>query len=65
MGLVWRTLRLRGEPPITRQMLRLIGKDFTVSIEKASAELGYSPVIRWDEGLAEMRGRQRSRPALA
>lgn len=56
MGFVWRTLRLKGEPPITRQMLRLIGKDFTVDIGKATSELGYSAVIGWEEGLAEMRG---------
>lgn len=56
MGLVWRTLRLKGEPPITRQMLRLIGKDFTVNIGKATSELGYSAVVSWEEGIAEMRG---------
>ncbi|MDP2212636.1 NAD(P)-dependent oxidoreductase [Phenylobacterium sp.] len=55
MGFVWRTLRLKGEPPITRQMLRLIGKDFTVDIGKATSELGYGSVVRWEEGLAEMR----------
>ncbi len=56
MGFVWRTLRLKGEPPITRQMLRLIGKDFTVDIGKATSELGYSAIVGWEEGLAEMRG---------
>ena len=55
MGFGWRTLRLRGEPPITRQMLRLIGKDFTVDIGKATSELGYRAVVGWEEGLAEMR----------
>lgn len=55
MGLVWRSLRLKGEPPITRQMLRLIGKDFTVDIGKATSELGYSAVVSWEEGLAQMR----------
>lgn len=55
MGFVWRMLRLGGEPPVTRQMLRLIGKDFTVNIEKACSELGYAPVVSREEGLAEMR----------
>ena len=55
MGFVWRTLRLKGEPPITRQMLRLIGKDFTVDIGKAKSELGYGAVVGWEEGLAAMR----------
>lgn len=55
MGAVWRTLRLQGEPPITRQMLRLVGKDFTLDIGKAARELGYSPIVNWEEGLAKMR----------
>jgi nucleoside-diphosphate-sugar epimerase len=55
MGLAWRALRLEGQPPITRQMLRLIGKDFTLDIGKATSELGYSPVVTWEEGIAEMR----------
>ena len=54
MGLVWRLLRLKGEPPITRQMLRLIGKPFTVRTDKARKELGYSPRVTWKEGIAEM-----------
>lgn len=55
MGAAWRALRLKGEPPITRQMLRLIGKPFTISTRKAQAELGYAPRITMDEGLAAMR----------
>ncbi|MGY3547437.1 NAD-dependent epimerase/dehydratase family protein [Bradyrhizobium sp. USDA 4469] len=56
MGGAWRTLRLTGEPPITRQMLRLIGKSFTIRTLKAEADLGYSPKITMKEGLAAMRG---------
>ena len=54
MGLVWRLFRLKGEPPITRQLLRLIGKPFTVRTDKARKELGYSPRVTWKEGIAEM-----------
>lgn len=54
MGAAWRLLRLKGEPPITRQMLRLIGKPFTIRIDKARRDLGYSPVIGWRQGLAQM-----------
>ena len=46
----------RGEPPITRQMLRLIGQPFTLDIAKARRELGYRPVITREQGLAAMRG---------
>lgn len=45
MGALWRILHRKGEPPITRQMLRLIGQDFTVDIRCAREELGYAPVI--------------------
>ncbi|MDI1262402.1 MAG: NAD-dependent epimerase/dehydratase family protein [bacterium] len=62
MGAVWRVLRLKGEPPITRQMLRLIGKPFTISTRKAQTELGYAPRITMDEGLAAMR-QPESKPA--
>ncbi|MDX2205550.1 MAG: NAD-dependent epimerase/dehydratase family protein [Hyphomicrobiaceae bacterium] len=58
MAAAWRGLSLKGEPPITRQMLRLIGKDFTIAIDKARRELGYSPVITWADGLARMRSAQ-------
>ena len=54
MGTVWRLLRLKGEPPITRQMLRLIGKDFTVDISRAQRDLGYAPVLSPEDGLRLM-----------
>jgi nucleoside-diphosphate-sugar epimerase len=54
MGTAWRLLRLRGEPPITRQMLRLIGKDFTLDISRAGKELGYTPILTPEEGFRDM-----------
>jgi nucleoside-diphosphate-sugar epimerase len=54
MGAVWRLLRLKGEPPLTRQMLRLIGKDFTIDISRAQRELGYAPVLSPEDGLRMM-----------
>lgn len=56
MGVAWRLLGLGGEPPITRQMLRLIGKPFTISIAKARADLGYLPGVSFAEGIAAMGG---------
>lgn len=53
-GAAWRLLRLGGEPPITRQMLRLIGKDFTLDIARARQQLGYSPVVTPEEGFNRM-----------
>ncbi|MFN4272290.1 MAG: NAD-dependent epimerase/dehydratase family protein [Aliihoeflea sp.] len=52
---VWRTFRLKGEPPLTRQMLRLVGYDFTMSDRRAREELGYAPVVTWEQGVEEMR----------
>jgi nucleoside-diphosphate-sugar epimerase len=53
---VWRTLRLRAKPPVTRQTLRMIGQDFTLDITKARRDLGYVPVTNWADGIARMRG---------
>lgn len=57
MGAAWRGLRLGGEPPLTRQMLRLIGKPFTIRTDKARRELGYAPRVTWKSGLAAMTSR--------
>lgn len=54
MEWVWRTFSRRGEPPITRQMLRLIGAPFTLDIGKAQRDLGYQPVVTREQGLKTM-----------
>lgn len=54
MELVWRALRLRSKPALTRQMLRMIGQAFTLDDAKARSELGYAPIVRRSEGLEEM-----------
>ena len=54
MAAAWRVLGLKGQPPITRQMWRLIGKPFTIRTDKARVELGYSPQFTMKEGLAAM-----------
>jgi nucleoside-diphosphate-sugar epimerase len=54
MEWMWRTFSRPGEPPITRQMLRLIGKPFTLDIGKAQRELGFRPVVTWEEGIKAM-----------
>lgn len=57
METLWRTFRIMGEPPLTRQMLRLVGYDFTMSDRRAREELGYAPIVSWEEGVQEMRKR--------
>lgn len=58
MEAAWRILGLPGEPPLTRQMLRLIGKPFTIAIGKAKRDLGYAPRVTWEAGLAAMEGHE-------
>ncbi|WP_431256794.1 NAD-dependent epimerase/dehydratase family protein [Roseateles chitinivorans] len=55
MEWIWRTFSRPGEPPITRQMLSLIGAPFTLDIGKAERELGYRPAVSLAQGLAGMR----------
>lgn len=52
---LWRTLRRRGEPPVTRIAVWLSSLECTIDISKARAELGYQPVMGIDEGLAALR----------
>lgn len=55
MEWAWRTFARAGEPPITRQMLSLIGAPFTLDIGKAARELGYRPEVSVAQGLRELR----------
>jgi nucleoside-diphosphate-sugar epimerase len=57
MEWVWRAFSRKGEPPITRQMLRLIGAPFTLDIGKAKRDLGFQPVVSREQGLKAMSGR--------
>ena len=51
---LWRTLRLKGEPPITRLAVWNSALECTVSDAKARTELGYRPVISREDGLAAL-----------
>ncbi len=51
---VWRVFGMKGEPPVTRMAVRLIGEEVTVVDEKARRELGYVPVISRAAGLAAL-----------
>ena len=62
MDSTWRALRLDSTPPLSRQMLLMIGRPFTLSIEKARHDLGYEPVIGLEQGLEDF-GPHRQRAA--
>jgi nucleoside-diphosphate-sugar epimerase len=51
---VWRLFSLKGEPPLSRQMLRMIGMPFTLDIGRAQRELGYQPIVTWHQGINAM-----------
>jgi nucleoside-diphosphate-sugar epimerase len=55
MESAWRLLGRQTEPPLTRQMLRVMGMPFTLNVAKARIELGYRPLKSWEQGLSEMR----------
>jgi len=55
---VWRLFGKKGEPPVTRSAVRLIGDEVTVDDTKARRELGYAPVVTRAAGLEEMRRRR-------
>jgi len=51
---VWRLLRLRSAPPITRFAAGIMSRDCTINIDKAKAELGFRPVISIKDGMKAM-----------
>jgi nucleoside-diphosphate-sugar epimerase len=51
---IWRITRHKSTPPITRTMVRLIGQELTFTDRKAQEELGYTPIVTRDSGLAEL-----------
>jgi hypothetical protein len=53
--ILWRTLPLKGEPPLTRFGAMIMSRDSVLSDAKARAEMGYRPIISVDEGLSQLR----------
>lgn len=52
---VWRALRLRAEPPLTRFAAALLSRDCTLCIDKAQYELGFVPIVTRAAGLQFLR----------
>jgi nucleoside-diphosphate-sugar epimerase len=46
----WKTLRLEGEPPLTRSVARNLGTSHWYSIEEAVRDFGYAPPVSASEG---------------
>ncbi len=52
---LWRALRLKSRPPLTRHAVDLMCCDCTLRIDKIEKELGYRPVLSVAEGLARLK----------
>ncbi|PHS27421.1 MAG: 3-beta hydroxysteroid dehydrogenase [Robiginitomaculum sp.] len=48
---VWRGLKLKSTPPLTRFAADMMRREGTININKAQTELGYAPVISVEDGL--------------
>lgn len=53
MEAMWATGWLAGDPPLTRETVRLIGYPFSLNTRQARALLGYTPSIDLSEGLRQ------------
>mgnify|MGYP002654784806 CR=1 FL=1 len=50
----WKYLPMAGKPPLVREMVRLMGFPFTVSIERARRELGYLAAHSIEAGMSHI-----------
>jgi nucleoside-diphosphate-sugar epimerase len=55
---VWRTFRLKSEPPISRFVVDHLATAHWFSIEAARRDLGWTPTVSIDEGLARLAQRE-------
>jgi nucleoside-diphosphate-sugar epimerase len=51
---IWRLLKRKGNPPLTRFAVWVSSQECTLDISRAERELGYRPVRSREEGLAEL-----------
>lgn len=48
-------LRTSQRPPLTREALNIVGADHRIDIAKAKTELDYTPIVSYEEGIAEIK----------
>jgi nucleoside-diphosphate-sugar epimerase len=51
---VWKTFRLKGEPPMTRFVATELAKDHYFDISAAKQNLGYQPTVSTEQGVEEL-----------
>ena len=50
---LWRVLRLKGEPPLTRYTVSVLAFSQTYETSAARRDLGYEPKVHWREGIED------------
>lgn len=51
---IWKTFRLKGEPPMTRFVATELAKDHYFDISAAKQNLGYQPSVYTEQGMEEL-----------
>lgn len=51
---IWKALRLKSTPPITRLPAYMLSSNFTISHRKATQQINYKPVIHFEEAMNEL-----------
>jgi 2-alkyl-3-oxoalkanoate reductase len=63
MEALWRTLPLKGEPPMTRFVAKEMATDHWFDITAARRDLGYHPLVTVEQGTAELIAHLKLHPA--
>lgn len=53
--IIWRTFKVKGDPPVTKTAIKLMGEEVTVNDAKARKDLGYKGLVSVEEGLAKIK----------
>lgn len=56
----WKWLKIRSRPQLTREALNLVTANYDLPINKAKEELGYEPVVGFEEGMRQVEDYLRS-----
>ncbi|TGK33430.1 NAD-dependent epimerase/dehydratase family protein [Leptospira gomenensis] len=54
LEIVWKFLRIKNEPPLTRFGANIMSRDCTIKIDNAKRDLGYRPIVSVEEGMKQM-----------
>lgn len=55
--LIWRRFKIQSNPPLVREMVRLMGYGFSISLNKAEKTLKYRPILSVLDGLKQIDNR--------